>query len=390
MDFSNTSSSDDQLEQLCCSEHDGHPHTITDQPCITTEIIYHHSPQTPQQPPNYKRQSSCDGDELPSKKFKADEPHHQISIIIPIMANRLLYIVDTYSRWRRTGFDIQMVFSKDEEEAITSILQQHAPDISFVLHPYMTSTPPNAGIAKNEAYRVLQRYLDQPNFKFALLLDDTVNDIIDTCTGKSIMTNPTEFHHAVIRFAQESPVFGGTVAYKRHPEECKQEGIATVNGGFLQQALIYSCRGTPALTKHFQDIDDYVMKMRRLYYRRVPFGEDVSFQVALYEHEVLSKRKSPQFWGLGISRMQHKSTTKRPFDQLDDKAKEALKDMLIYLNEQKALSINPRTNELRGVKVIPQGRIHIPIKGNKGERPWREAFKYTFTCNKENNKELIN
>jgi ribosomal protein L29 len=252
---------------------------------------------------------------------------------------------------------------------------------------YKTISPPNAGIAKREAYSILQRYIKDPNFQFALLLDDTVNKIINTHTEKSIMITPTEFYHAVKKFAQESPIFGGTVAYKRHPKQCKQKGIAMVKGSFLQQALIFSCRGTPTLEKHFKDVDEYIAKMGRLSYRRVPFGEDVAFQVSLYEHGVLSRKKSPQFWGIGILRIPHESSTKPSLNldqlkkktkELEDKIKELeeLKDMLIYLDMQNALSVNPKTNELRGVKVIPRGRIRIRIKGSKGERPWKEAFYY--------------
>ena len=88
--------------------------------------------------------------------------------------------------------------------------------------------------------------------------------------------------------------------------------------------------------------------MRRLRYRCVPVGEDVSFQIALYEHGVLPRR-SAQFWGLGISCIKYVSATKRPFNQLDDAAKKALKGMMIYLKRQGALSINPDTRELRGI-----------------------------------------
>ena len=112
---------------------------------------------------------------------------------------------------------------------------------SFELHSYMTSAQANAGIAKNKAYFVLQKYLNLPDFQFALLLDDTVNDIINTSTGKSIMTNLTEFYNTVIKFAEESPVFGGTVAYIRHPDKCKQGGVARVerayNGDLCLDAL---------------------------------------------------------------------------------------------------------------------------------------------------------
>jgi hypothetical protein len=167
-------------------------------------------------------------------------------------------------------------------------------------------------------------------------------------------------------------------------KKCKQKGFATVKGNFLQQALIFSCRGTPTLGKHFKDVDDYnIAKMGRLSYRRVPFGEDVAFQVSLYKHGVLSRKRSPQFWGIGVSRIHHESSTKPSFDHLKDETKEELKKMLIYLYKQNALSVNPQTYELRGVKVIPHGCIRIPIKGSKGERPWREAFNYTFPCSLE-------
>ena len=307
------------------------------------------------------------------------------------MVKRLRHNIANYSHWRGNGFDVVLVYHEDEEGEVTEILHQYASNmkISFVTHPYTTRISPNAGIAKHEAYSILKEYLDRPDFQFALLLDDTVNGIINTCIKKSIMTTPNKFYDAVKRLAEESPIFGGTVAYKRHPKKCKQEGIATVtvNGIFLQQALIFSCRGTPTVTleKHLKDVDDeYIAKMRRLSYWKVPFGEDVAFQLSLYEHGLLSKDKSPQFWGIGISRIPHKSSTKPAFDQLEDDTKEEMRKMLIYLDKQNALSINPQTNELRGERIIPGGCIRIPITGSKGERPWREAFKYAFQCSKEN------
>ena len=353
-------------------------------------------------PPNRKRQLSCDSDDevdVPTaKKLKAKDAHHRIAIVIPIMAKRLQYVVATYNRWRRTGFDVVLLFNANEEKEIHKILRNLPKCIrgSFVMHSYTTNSPPNAGIAKYKAYSILQKYLDRPDFQFALLFDDTVKDIIDTCTAKSIMTTPNEFYHAVERFAIESPIFGGTVAYerfkKRHKKggikrtkrRCKKGGIERVKGAFLQQALIFSCKGTPTLERHFEDIDnEYIAKMRELSYRKVPFGEDVAFQLSLYEKKILSKEKSPQFWGIGISRIPHKSSTKPAFDQLESDTKKEMREMLNYLDEQKALSINTQTNELRGVMVVPGGRIRIHITGREGERPWREAFNDTFQCSKE-------
>ena len=381
MDLGDTNTS--QQNYVHCNNFPYDKTTITKQ--STDEDDYHHPLPTPPQPHNRKRQLSCDckdeKDVPASKKFKANDTYHQIAIIIPIMAKRLRHNIANYSHWRGNGFDVVLVYNRAEEGAVTEILHQYASDMKIVTHPYTTRIPPNAGIAKHEAYSILKEYLNRPDFQFALLLDDTVNDIVNTCTEESIMTTPNKFYDAVKRLAEQSPIFGGTVAYKRHPKKCKQEGITTitVNGSFLQQALIFSCRGTPTLEKHFNDVDDeYIAKMRRLSYRKVPFGEDVAFQLSLYEHGLLSKEKSPQFWGIGISRIPHKSSTKPSFDQLEDDTREELKDMLIYLDKQNALSINFQTNELRGVRVIPGGRIRIRINGRKAERPWREAFKYTF------------
>ena len=325
-----------------------------------------------------KRQLSCDSDDkvyVPhaTKKFKADDAHHRIAIIIPIMAKRLRYNIANYSRWRRSGFDVVLVYNGAEEGAITKILHHYA-KVSFVMHRYTTKISPNAGIAKCKAYSILKKYLERPDFQFALLLDDTVQDILNTYTEESIMKTPTEFYHAVENFAKKSPVFGGTVAYKRHKKRCKKRGIQRVKGAFLQQALIFSCRGTTTLK---MNVDEYIAKMRALNYRKVPFGEDVAFQVSLYEHKVLSKEKSPQFWGIGVSRIPHKSSTKPSFDQLEDETRQEMKELLIYLDTQNALSINPK-GELTGVRVIPGGRIRIPITSSSRERPWREAFKYTF------------
>ena len=324
------------------------------------------------------------------KRFKGEEPQilfsdHQIAIVIPIMASRFQQMVAIYCRWRRNGFIVVFIFKKDEEEAIISILQQHAPDMmnSFILHPYM-SNPSNAGIAKGAAYDFIkQNYLNDPNVKFAVLPDDTVNNIVNTCTEESIMTNPTKFYNTVTKFAEESPVFGGTVAYERHQEKCQklEDETAIVKRGFLQQALVFSCRGVPTLTKHFKNIEDeYITKVKGLAYRGVPFGEDVSFQIALYEHGVLCQRESAQFWGIAILCIEHKSATKQPFDQLNDEAKEALKEMMIYLRDQGVLSFSRCTKQLNGVRVIPRrpGRISI-----KGKRPWREAYEYAFPTSKE-------
>ena len=351
-----------------------------------------------QQSTNYKRPSRNHDSEPPAKRFKGEEPQillsdHQVAIVPPIMASRFQQMVATHCRWRRNGFIIVLVFKKDEEKEIIRILQQHAPDMmnSFTLHPYM-SNPSNAGIAKGAAYDfILENYLDDPNVKFAVLPDDTVNNMIDTRTEKSIMTDPTEFYKTVIQFAEKSPIFGGTVAYKRHKKKqlrkkqrqkkCQQEDDepARVKRGFLQQALVFSCRGAPTLIKHFKNAEQYMIMMQKLRYRNVPFGEDISFQIALYEYEVLHKGKSAQFWGFGISRIAHKSATKLSFDNLDDEAKEALKDMMIYLKQQEALSID--SNELSGVMVIPGiNKSFISIEGG---RPWRELYEYAFPSSKE-------
>ena len=192
------------------------------------------------------------------------------------------------------------------------------------------------------------------------------------------MINPTDFYTSVIDFAKESPVFGGTVAYKRHGDKYQQGGVARVKRAFLQQALVFSCRGTLTEYLELDGIDDYIAKMRRLSYRRVPFGEDVSFQVALYENGILSHKKSPQFWGLGVSRIDHVSATKPSFKQLNHETKEALKEMMIYLQQQRALKFNS-DKELVELRILPGGHIRIPITGKEGERPWREAYEYAFS-----------
>ena len=323
----------------------------------------------------------------PTKKIKLEQIDEKpeakrVVIVVPIMGERLDNNIDTYTTWSKNGFDIVFVFTKDDEKKVTNIVkQQSLYNTSIELHSYTPSTCPNAGIAKNAAYGILKGYLDQPDFMYALLLDDTVDDIIDTHTGSSCMSIPEEFCRVVQPLAEKSPVFGGTVAPKRHPGKCN----GVVKGGFLQQAIIFACKGAPSLSKHFKGTDEYMYmtRMRAMSYKSVPFGEDVSFQIALYKHGVLCKGESAQFWGIGISRIRHISATKRSFDQLDDEAKRALKDMTIYLREQDVLSINPHTNELSGVKVMPRGRIRIPIRGKKKERPWREAYNYAFPSSKE-------
>ena len=353
----------------------------------STDENHKHSPlmQVPCKSINRRSLNYDDDNKPPAKKFKSEEAPsgHQIAVIVPIMASRLQQTIGTYKCWSKKGFDIVLVFNKDEKEAITKIIHSYAPDMvtTFVLHAYTTSIPPNAGIAKSKAYSILQWYLDHSNYHFALLLDDTVDDIFDTSTEKSIMTNPTNFCISVKEFAEESPVFGGTVAYKRHRDKCQQGGIARVKRAFLQQALVFSCRGTSTLTKHYENIDDYIDTMRELSYRRVPFGEDVSFQVALYEKRVLSHKKSPQFWGLGVSRIDHVSATKPSFDQLNHETKEALKEMMIYLQKQRTLRFNSN-KELVELRVLPGCHICIPIIGKNGERPWREAHEYAFSSSK--------
>ena len=304
----------------------------------------------------------------PTKKIKLKQTAEEseakrVVIVVPIMAERLDNNINTYSTWSKNGFDIHLAFIKDEEKKVTNIVKQQSS--SLMLHPYVPSTRPNAGIAKNAAFGILQGYLGRSDFMYALLFDDTVNDIIDTHTGNSCMSSLDDFCRIVQPLAEKSPVFGGTVAPKRHPGKC--DGV--VKGGFLQQVIIFSCKGAPSLSNHFEDTDKYVERMGEMSYKSVPFGEDVSFQVGLYENEILHKGQSVQFWGIAISHLKHISATKKPFDQMDDKAKEALKDIMIYLKEQNALSVNRHTNELRGVKVVPGGPVRIRIRGREGERP---------------------
>ena len=68
---------------------------------------------------------------------------------------------------------------------------------------------------------------------------------------------------------------------------------------------------------------------------------------------------------------------------MPDTTKEEVKDM-IYLREQGALRIDPITNELTGVRVIPGGPVRLHIKVGKGERPWRDAFNHTFPHEEKN------
>ena len=303
----------------------------------------------------------------------------KVMIVVPILPDRFQYNIKTYMKWRINGFDIVFVTTKDQEETISSIIEKHDPRLkdSLLTYMYDPAVSPNAGIAKNEAYGILKKYLSRPSFMFAALLDDTVDDIFET-GAVSIMTSPAKFCRAVKIFAEESPVFGCTVAANRHPQRCQQVGVVPVKGAFLQQALIFSCRGTPTLRNHFQDMDEYITKMCGLSYRKVPFGEDVAFQISLYQQGVLYERKSAQFWGLGVSRIKHKSATKRPFNEMSAATKEVIKKMMIYLSDRDALKVDPLTNELTGVRVIPGGPVRIYIKGGEGERPWRDAYNYSF------------
>ena len=296
-------------------------------------------------------------------------------MVVPIIAIRFENTVQTLQEWRKNSFDIELVVTEGEKNSIAAILEEQ--DLRLKINTYTPDFCPNAGIAKNAAYAVVKRYLDDPNFNFAVMVDDTVNDIINTKSATSIMKSPLEFCQAVGGFANESPVFGGTVAHKRHPKKCAQGGLERVKGGFLQQAIFFSCRGTPTL----KDTESYLTKMRGLSYRPVPFGEDVAFQISLYEHQVLRYKESAQFWGIGVLRMKHKSATKPPFDKLDDNSKEALKNMLMYLKNQDALHfkvIAPGITELTGVRVIPRGPIRITVNGKENERPWKGAYDFSF------------
>ena len=314
--------------------------------------------------------------------------HHRpwVAVVIPIMAERLSSNIATYKNWKINGFDIVFVFTEDQESTVTSILNQHDPDLkaSIKLHTYTPSSRPNAGIAKDAAYHLLTTYyLPRSDCMYAVLLDDTVNNIFNTCSGHgvSIMTSPTVFCRVVERYAKESPVFGGTVAANRHPQRCCQEGVNRVEGGFIQQAVVFSCCGTLTLSNHFQDTSEYVSKMQGLRYRHVPFGEDVCFQISLYENGILYEKKSAQFWGIGVSRIKHKSATKLPFEEMEDSTKEELKGMMLYLRDQDVLITNQTTNNiiiLTGIRVIPGGSVRIHTKGKPGERPWREAYTHAF------------
>ena len=336
---------------------------------------------------NYRKMSEQTFDECapPAKKPRLNGHylhHHlpRVAVVVPIMADRLPSNTATYKNWIMNGFDIIFVFTEDQETTVMSVLEQHDPNLkaSIKLHTYTRSSRPNAGIAKDAAYRLLTKYLDRSDFMYAILLDDTVNNIFNTCSEVSIMTSPTEFCRVVERYATESTVFGGTVAANRHPQRCHQEGVNRVKGGFIQQAVVFSCRGTPTLSNHFRDTNEYVSKMQGLRYRHVPFGEDVCFQISLYENGVLVEKKSAQFWGIGVSRNEHKSATKQPFEEMEDTTKEKLKEMILYLRDQDILITNRKTKILTGIRVIPGGPVCIHIKGKLGERPWRDAYNYAL------------
>ena len=304
--------------------------------------------------------------------------HQKVAIVIPVMAKRFLYNIHVYISWIAQGFVLKFAVCEDEEKEVLGILEEYNlhSKKDELLHCYPTSGSVNAGIAKSAAYQLIQEYLKQPAFMFTLLLDDTVNDITDTKSGVSIMTNPLEFCRVAKKLTEISPIFGGTVANGRHPKKCKQGGV--VQGGFLQQAIIFSCIGAPSLSKHFNDVEDYLANMRRLTYRKVPFGEDVAFQIALYEKNVLPSGRSAQFWDIGIHRIKHESATKKPFNDMQHSTKEALREMIVYLDSQGILKTDPNSNKLTGIRVIPGGNVRIYIMGSKGERPWREAYNYAF------------
>ena len=314
----------------------------------------------------------------------------RVGVVIPVMEERFKQNFLTYKIWKNGGFDVELVATEGDKERIEAFLRAQVPNMEkfFKIRTYNPRVRANAGIAKKSAYNIIvESYLDNSIFMYAVLLDDTVNDIIDTKSSDSMLTSPSKFCKAVERFAAVSPVFGGTVAAKRHLGRWNDQEVAVpdklpvaIKGAFIQQAVVFSCRGAPTLRNHFENIDDYVRKMSELTYREVPFGEDVSFQLALTEHGVLKEGKSAQFRGFGVSRMRHKSATKRPFNKLDDASKKALKDMMFYLRHQKALKFNYRTklHVLTGVAVIPGGPIRIRIKGKHGERPWMKAYNYAF------------
>ena len=179
MDMRETDTS--QLKYVHCSNFSHNEATINKQ--STDEDNY--QSLTPPQSHNRKRRLSYDSDvEVAApRNEKSINTCHQIAIPIPIMAKRLRHNITNYSRWRRNGFDVVLVFNKHEERAVTNILQhtEYASDmkISFVMHSYTTGIPSNSGIAKRKAYCILKKYLQWPDFQFALLLDNTVNDIIN-------------------------------------------------------------------------------------------------------------------------------------------------------------------------------------------------------------------
>ena len=93
------------------------------------------------------------------------------------------------------------------------------------------------------------------------------------------ITNPNDFCSFIEKFA---PVLVEQLAPKRYPDKCKQGGVTAIQGGSLQQAIIFFCKESPSLSKHFDDANEYVCKMKELRYESVPFGEDVVLQILLY------------------------------------------------------------------------------------------------------------
>ena len=118
---------------------------------------------------------------------KASRVHVVLSI--PIIAKRLHHNIDRYISWNRSGFDVILVCSKDEEKIVTDTIKQHRNHSIELVNYSIPNSCLNARIAKNFAYDALKWYFDQSNFTLALLIDDTLNDIVNIFSAWRFLFN---------------------------------------------------------------------------------------------------------------------------------------------------------------------------------------------------------
>ena len=72
------------------------------------------------------------------ERMAAETGEQNVAIVIPVMAERLQHIIDTYQRWSVNGFEVVFVVEETQRKQLTDMLEtipKHTR--SFITHVHL-------------------------------------------------------------------------------------------------------------------------------------------------------------------------------------------------------------------------------------------------------------